>query len=118
MLNYSAHANHFRSDFFLYIDAGSFRSKEYRFRKWPNKLPSELISESRLLLGMIAPLPRNLCALNHSFGDSYSPITRDLIEGGLIGGTSAVIHWWTAIFTILSNGINRGNYLLAKINIC
>ncbi|CAF1118277.1 unnamed protein product [Adineta steineri] len=98
MLNYSAHINHFRSDFFLYVDAGSFRSKEYRFTKWPGRLPIQLITESRLLLSMVAPLPRRFCPLNHSFGVTYSPITFDLIEGGIIGGSSAAVHWWTTVF--------------------
>lgn len=114
MLNYSAILNPFRSDFFLYIDGGSFRSEEYRFKNWPYRIPIEVITENRLLLGMIAPLPRNLCPLNHGFSRIHTPISIDLLEGGFIGGSSSTIKWWADAYYDSIHWYQSRNFFIGK----
>ncbi len=68
--------NPFNSNFFIYIDAGSFREKMYPY--WPNeefinKLKLRL--KDKMLLGQINPFN----ALD------YSP-NKDYIEGGFFAG--------------------------------
>ena len=97
MLNRSAELNPFRTKYFLYVDAGAFRSSGYRFERWPSKssIPT-IFSNQRLLLGMIAPLPRRFCPLQYKLNEG--PISLNLVEGGFIGGSAGIIHWWTSVF--------------------
>jgi len=97
MLNRSTELNPFRTKYFLYVDAGAFRSASYRFHRWPYDPTIKAVFENdRLLLGMIAALPRRYCPLPYMLKEG--PIQHDLIEGGLIGGTIHTIHWWTSVF--------------------
>ena len=97
MLNRSAELNPFNSKFFLYVDAGAFRSSNYRFENWPDReIIRPILAEQRLLLGLIAPLPRRFCPLNYSMNEG--PIRMDLIEGTFMAGSIDAVRWWTAVF--------------------
>ncbi|CAF1122195.1 unnamed protein product [Adineta steineri] len=97
ILNRSVELNPFQTKYFLYIDAGAFRSSNYRFQSWPYE-PSihSILANNRLLLGMISPLPRQFCPLSYTINKGL--IRRDLIQAGLMGGTADAIHWWTSVF--------------------
>ena len=97
MLNRSAELNPFRSKFFLYVDAGAFRSSNYRLEHWPSPdiiLP--ILVDQRVLLGLINPLPRRLCPLNYSM--SEGPMKMDLLEGTFMAGSIDAVRWWTSVF--------------------
>ena len=97
MLNRSAELNPFRSTFFLYMDAGAFRSSHYRFEKWPHpSIILPILADQKLLLGLIARLPRRFCPLNYSMKEG--PIEIDLIEGTFMAGSISAVHWWTSLF--------------------
>ncbi|CAF0935039.1 unnamed protein product [Adineta steineri] len=97
ILNRSVELNPFRTKYFLYIDAGAFRSSNYRFQSWPYE-PSihSILANNKLLFGMISPLPRQFCPLLYTVNKSL--IRHDLIQAGLMGGTADAIHWWTSVF--------------------
>ena len=91
MLNLTSSLNPFRTDYFLWIDAGSFRDDKYRFTKWPDpeKMATIFYNNNRLLLSLINPLRKNSCRL-----DDNRKITiprYDLVEGGIIGGSTSSI---------------------------
>ncbi|CAF1348345.1 unnamed protein product [Adineta steineri] len=113
ILNRSAELNPFQTKYFLYIDAGAFRSSKYRFQSWPYE-PSihSILANNRLLLGMISPLPRQFCPLSYTI--NKGPIRHNLIEGGLIGGTSDIIHWWTSVFYETINIYTSKNLFIGK----
>ena len=97
MLNRSAELNPFRTKYFLYVDAGAFRSSSYRFEEWPDhSIIRRSLENGRLLLGMIAPLPRQFCPLNYTMKEG--PISMDLIEGTFMAGSIVAVHWWTSVF--------------------
>ncbi|CAF1037863.1 unnamed protein product [Adineta steineri] len=97
ILNRSVELNPFRTKYFLYIDAGAFRSSNYRFQSWPYE-PSihSILANNRLLLSMISPLPRQFCPPSYTIDKGL--IRYDLIQAGLMGGTADAIHWWTSVF--------------------
>ncbi|CAF2109625.1 unnamed protein product [Rotaria magnacalcarata] len=113
MINRSAELNPFNTNYFLYIDAGAFRSSTYQFRLWPhNEIIQKICADDRLLLGMIAPLPRGFCPLRYKTDEG--PIRMDLVEGGIIGGSARVIHWWTSLFYETINHYISRNFFIAK----
>ncbi|CAF4454464.1 unnamed protein product, partial [Rotaria sp. Silwood2] len=84
MINRSAELNPFNTNYFLYVDAGAFRSSNYRFQGWPHsEIIRKILSNDRLLLGMIARLPRHFCPLKYKTDEG--PIKINLVEGGVIG---------------------------------
>ena len=97
VLNRSVELNPFDTEYFLYVDAGAFRSSKFRFQQWPHA-PAihSVLKDQRLLLGMIAPLPRRYCPLHYTVADG--PIRTNLIQAGFIGGSADAIHWWTSVF--------------------
>ena len=113
MLNRSAELNPFRTKYFLYVDAGAFRSSGYRFERWPSKssIPT-IFSDQRLLLGMIAPLPRRFCPLQYKL--SEGPVSLNLVEGGFIGGSAGIIHWWTSVFYTTVHKYRDTNFFVGK----
>ena len=97
MLDRGAQMNPFRSQYFLYMDAGAFRSSMYRFERWPHPpTVHAILNDQRLLLGMIAPLPRRFCPLKYRIRDG--PVGMDLVEGTFMGGSASAIRWWTSTF--------------------
>ena len=113
MLNRSTELNPFNSRFFLYMDAGAFRSRKYRFQAWPNLstlLP--LLINDRYLLGMIAPLPRRLCPLKYQVNDG--PLKIDLIEGTFMAGSIDSIHWWTSMYYDTINDYRSKKFFIGK----
>ncbi|CAF3989867.1 unnamed protein product, partial [Adineta steineri] len=113
ILNRSAELNPFRTKYFLYVDAGAFRSSNYRFQSWPYEASIHpVFANNRLLFGMISPLPRQFCPLSYTI--NKGPIRHNLIEGGLIGGTSDIIHWWTSVFYETINIYISKNFFIGK----
>jgi hypothetical protein len=113
MINRSAELNPFGTKYFLYVDAGAFRTHNYRFQWWPNnQIMESIFTNDRLLLGMIAPLPRRFCPLKYRVTDG--PITMDLIEGGVIGGSPCAIHWWTSVYYETINTYRLNNFFIGK----
>ncbi|CAF4450899.1 unnamed protein product, partial [Rotaria sp. Silwood2] len=113
MLNRSVELNPFRTKYFLYMDGGAFRSPSYRFQQWPHETSVEAImSNDRLLLGMVAPIPRRFCSLKFKLVEG--PIKLNLIEGGFIGGSARAIHWWTSVFYEIVNYYRSKNFFIAK----
>ncbi|CAF1313626.1 unnamed protein product [Rotaria magnacalcarata] len=98
MLNLTSSLNPFRSNYFLWIDAGSFRNTKYRFRHWPDarRIKTIFHNNDRLLLGLISPLKERSCGFHTD--QKHTVPNYDLIEGGILGGSSSVIQWWTEIF--------------------
>ncbi|CAF4116459.1 unnamed protein product [Adineta steineri] len=113
ILNRSVELNPFQTKYFLYMDAGAFRSSNYRFEQWPYE-PSihSILANNRLLLGMISPLSRQFCPLSYTV--NKDPIQDDLIEGTFIGGTSDVIHWWTSTYYETINNYISKNFFIGK----
>jgi hypothetical protein len=113
MLNRSAALNPFRTEYFLYVDAGAFRSSNYRFRKWPDSdTIHTILSNNKFLLGMIAPLPHKLCPLNYTMKEG--PIKMDLIEGTFMAGSSAAVRWWTSVFYKTIDEYRSRNIFIGK----
>ncbi|CAF1100434.1 unnamed protein product [Didymodactylos carnosus] len=99
MLNYTANWNPFESDYFLWIDGGSFRESTYRFTKWPDAQRIKTIfarDPDRLLLSLVHPLKKRFCSFNYSLEDG--PVKFDLFEGGIIAGSFQTIIWWTKVY--------------------
>ncbi|CAF1046608.1 unnamed protein product [Adineta steineri] len=113
ILNRSVELNPFGTKYFLYIDAGAFRSANYRFQSWPYG-PSihSILANNRLLLGMISPLPRQFCPLSYAIDKGL--IRHDLIQGGLMGGTNDAILWWTSVFYETINIYISKNFFIGK----
>lgn len=113
LLNRSTELNPFQSRFFVYVDAGAFRSADYRFRLWPD-VPTltSVLHADRLFLGMIAPLPARFCPLRHTISDG--PIRLDILEGGVIGGSVSVIRWWTSVFYETVYAYGRKDFFIGK----
>ena len=113
MLNRSAELNPFRTKYFLYVDAGAFRSSNYRFKKWPDRgAMRTILGDNRILLGMIAPLPLRFCPLRYKL--SEGPINLNMVEGGIIGGSAGIIHWWTSVFYGTIDNFRSRNFFIGK----
>jgi hypothetical protein len=113
MLNCSVELNPFRTCYFLYVDAGAFRSSSYRFEKWPSKsVIPRIFSNQKLLLGMIAPLPCRFCPLQYKLNEG--PINLNLVEGGFIGGSTTAITWWTSVFYTSIDRYRNMNFFVGK----
>lgn len=99
ILNYTASLNPFHSNYFLYVDAGAFRDSNHRFRKWPDdRIMSQIFNAGeRILLGMINPVPRRFCDGNF-LSQNVPGEDENLIQGGIIAGTTISIRWWTHIY--------------------
>lgn len=113
MLNRSTELNPFRTQFFLYADAGAFRTVQYRFQTWPDSSLLRLIlSNDRFLLGMIAPLPRRFCQTKYQLSDG--PFRMDLIEGTFMAGSLNSIHWWADVFYQTIDEYRMKNFFIGK----
>jgi hypothetical protein len=64
MLEYAALHNPFKTSYFLWIDAGSFRHTHYRLGSWPNDRKIAQIFETnrshKLLFSLVGRLPQEL----------------------------------------------------------
>lgn len=111
MLNYSSEINPFRTQYFLYVDAGAFRTSNYRFRDWPDPTGlSCILNSNRFLLGMIAPLPQHFCPLKYNVNDG--PINLDLIEGTFMAGSINAIRWWSHVYySTVDNYVQKGYFI-------
>ena len=113
MLNRSTQLNPFRSQWFFYLDAGAFRSTNYRFRQWPDlSLLESFLKSDRYLLGMIDRLPQTWCPLRYQV--SEGPIRLDLIEGTFMAGSIDAIRWWTSIYYTTVNNYQQKNFFIGK----
>ena len=113
MLNRSAQLNPFRTRYFLYADAGAFRTRQYRFELWPNpSVLNPILSNDRFLLGMIAPLPRRLCPTKYQL--SEGPLKMNLIEGTFMAGSAKAVHWWTDMYYKTIEDYRRRNFFIGK----
>ena len=76
MVNKAAHENQFKSEFFIYTDAGSFRQRS--FVNWPKEEYVKNVHKqvnNRLVLGLVDNIKYHTNPLN------------DLIEGGFFAGS-------------------------------
>ena len=113
MLNRSVELNPFRAKYFLYDDAGAFRSSNYQFQAWPDELSlTDILRDDRFFLGMIAPLPRRFYPLNYTL--AAGPIVFDLIEGTFMAGSIRAISWWTSTFYETIDDYRRRNFFIGK----
>ena len=113
MLDRGAQMNPFRSQYFLYMDAGAFRSSMYHFERWPHPpTVHAILNDQRLLLGMIAPLPRRFCPLKYQIRDG--PIGMDLVEGTFMGGSASAIRWWTSTFYEVVGKFRAKKFFIGK----
>ncbi|CAF0764100.1 unnamed protein product [Adineta steineri] len=113
VLNRSAELNPFGTKYFLYVDAGAFRSANYRFRAWPHPAAiSTVFNNDRFFLGMITPLPRRFCAFNYTMMDG--PIKMDLIEGTFMGGSASAIRWWTSVYYATIDDYRAKDFFIGK----
>ena len=113
MLHRSTELNPFRSKFFLYVDAGAFRSSNYRFENWPDRsIISKVLGDQRLLLGMVGPLPRRYCPLNYSTNEG--PIKIKLIEGGFMAGSISAVRWWASVFYATVDDYRSRDFFIGK----
>ena len=113
MLNRSTELNPFRSKFFFYVDAGAFRASKYRFKNWPDSsITSKVLGDQRLLLGMVAPLPRRFCPLKYSMKEG--PSTIRLIEGTFMAGSISAVRWWTSVFYTAINDYLSRDFFIGK----
>ena len=113
MLHRSTELNPFRSKFFLYVDAGAFRSSNYRFENWPDSsIISKVLGDQRLLLGMVGPLPRRYCPLNYSTNEG--PIKIKLIEGGFMAGSISAVRWWASVFYATVDDYRSRDFFIGK----
>lgn len=113
MLNRSVELNPFGSKYFLYVDAGAFRSPNYQFQKWPDySFIRTILQNQRFLLGMIAPLPRRFCPLNYTINEG--PIKMDLIEGTFMAGSISAVRWWTSVFYKTIHEYRSRNFFVGK----
>ncbi|CAF1125530.1 unnamed protein product [Adineta steineri] len=111
VLNRSAELNPFGTKYFLYVDAGAFRSANYRFRAWPHPSTiSTVFKNDRFFLGMITPLPRRFCTFNYTMMDG--PIKTDLIEGTFMGGSASAIRWWTSVYYATINDYRAKDFFI------
>ncbi len=81
----------FNSDFFIYVDAGSFRERIYA--NWPNLDFVEKVKSfvgNRILVGQVNPVSR----------DSYNP-SNDYIAAGFFAGSKiAVANWARSVYKL------------------
>lgn len=106
MLQYVTEQNPFRSRYFLWIDAGAFRTENYRFGRWPNQERAVQIFERdrphKVLLSLINPFSKEVCTKLQNRMAAYDveqgPLKLNLIQGGIIGGSSESIRWWSDIY--------------------
>jgi hypothetical protein len=92
MLHQISQQNPFESDYFFWIDAGSFRENDHSFEKWPDqKLIYSLLSNTpdRLLLATINSI-QPLSNWQTPYEALYSPT---IIEGGFFGGSRCAVDW-------------------------
>ena len=106
MLQYVAEQNPFKTRYFLWIDAGAFRSENYRFGRWPNQERAVQIFEKdrphKILLSLINPFSQEVCIKLQNRMAAYDveqgPLTLSLIQGGIIGGSAESIRWWSDVY--------------------
>ncbi|CAF0935595.1 unnamed protein product [Adineta ricciae] len=113
MLNHTVELNPFQTKFFLYMDAGAFRSSKYRFQVWPD-VPtlSKILDNNRFLLGLIAPLSHQFCPLDYK--TTNGPVKKDLIEAGFMAGSIDAIRWWTSVFYETIHNYRKENFFIVK----
>jgi hypothetical protein len=122
MLEYAALQNPFKTSYFLWVDAGAFRNTHYRLGSWPNQTKTGQIFKKdglqRLLLGLMARLPQELCAQSHNGSPRYNiehgPIARDLIQGTVFGGSLESIRWWSELYYATIHSYIRKNWFVGK----
>ncbi len=94
--------NPFNLDFFIYIDAGSFRKKIYS--NWPNEEFIEILKfklKDRILFGSINPYNEI----------SYSP-NKDCIEGTIFAGSKiALKNLYDRFYQIHDERLNKGLFI-------
>ena len=106
MLQHVAAQNPFQTKYFLWVDAGAFRSKNYRFGSWPKNERARDIFErngqDKLLLGLMRRFSDVMCAKLRNISTPYSvqdgPLRRDLIQGTMFGGSRESIRWWSDLY--------------------
>ena len=95
--------NTFKSSFFIYVDAGSFRTMS--FAEWPDlpfvkQLGSKI--EDKMLMGQINP----------SLNESINNPERDLIEGTFFAGSiKAIEHFATQFYFIHDTRFDKGLFI-------
>ena len=106
MLQHVAVHNPFRTKYFLWVDAGAFRSAKYRFGRWPNEERAVKIFErngpNKLLLGLIDRFSTESCTKLQDGSAPYSvqngPLQQYLIQGTMFGGSQESIQWWSEVY--------------------
>jgi hypothetical protein len=106
MLEYVALQNPFKTAYFLCVDTGAFRSTKYRFGSWQNHRKAVQIFQKdgpqKLLLDLINRLPQKVCAKPRTGSTQnnleHGPISQDLVEGTVFGGSSESIRWWSKLY--------------------
>lgn len=98
MIERAAIEDLFQSEYFFWVDAGSWRMGP--FANWPNSCKV-----------------RQLYGGNETQGEeiilasAFSTKGEPFIQGGFFGGTKAAIHWWTAeYYRVFNDRINREKF--------
>jgi hypothetical protein len=97
-LKETAESNPFQSEFFLWVDVGSFRANRHveKIFNWPDPTRvEEILSPTEpsdtMLLGLVTLDNPGLVS---SWNESMGPIYEDMIQGGFFGGKLNAIQWW------------------------
>jgi hypothetical protein len=107
MLEYVALQNPFKTSYFLWIDGGAFRHTQYRLGSWPShRKIAEIFGRNRthkLLFSLIGRFPEELCiksgiSSTPLYNFEHGPISRDLIQGDIFGGSPQSIRWWSELY--------------------
>lgn len=114
MLSETARLNPFKSDFFFWVDIGSFR-EQHRFKYWPDpERVREVVSSSknRMVLGLInQPLVQDIMRWSEKDGP-YS--SGDFVEGTFFGSTADTIHWWSNLYYDLVYQFMKHGFFVGK----
>lgn len=105
-----ASINPYQSDYFFWIDIGSFRNNKHRFRQWPSELVLREVftKEDKLMAGLISPL--NIPPFSNSTPELT--IETEIVQAGFFGGSKSAVTWFSHEFTRLHDfHFSRGHFI-------
>jgi hypothetical protein len=114
MVEQVARFNPFASEFFFWVDAGSFRDA-HQLKNWPDEERVRHVfrqREGKMLVSIIEPLPEPELS-TWTFEDGpYAE--RNVVQGGFFGSSSEGVQWWSGAFYAMLEDYRQRGFFIGK----